>query len=381
MEVCVDESDASFRLLVCVRTTARTGAAIAVVVLNLPDWSRSTPTPVPAEAVYVMKVFIAGATGVLGRRLVERLTDRGHEVHGLARDEDGSELVSARGGEPRRGDVLESSSLETALDSDVDLIVHAATSLPQKMKPSEEDWKRNDQVRLEGAKNLVQAAGSNLDRFVFPSVVMVARQPDGSRFDESADPNPDRATQSAADVEAYLENLSDRKSWDATILRNGLYYAPDASDTRTWAKRLLDDDMPIVGGGLLGRQDAELSLVHADDSARAFADAIDNELTGRYHVVDEESVTGARLFTEFAERLGADDPSRVPAWLARFFVGKVNANAFTSPFPTTNERFKRETGWEPKYPTYRDGLDQVIETWENDGRLTETANGYEWTGE
>lgn len=328
-----------------------------------------------------MKVFVSGATGVLGHRLVERLADRGHEVHGLVRDDAGADLVDARGSTPRRGDVLQGATLEDAVDDDVGVIVHAATHFPAKTKPTEADWTRNDRVRLEGAKNLVAAAGPGLDRFVFPSVVMVARRPDGSFFDESAEPNPDRATRSAADVEAYLEETAARTDWEATVLRNGFFYAPDAGHTRLWGEQLLAGDLPVVGGGLLGRRDAELSLVHVDDAARAFAAAVDERLEGVYHVVDDEPVTGADLFTEFADLLGADEPGRIPAWLARFFVGKVNAKGFTSPFPTTSERFERATGWEPQFPTYREGLRQVLDAWENDGTVTETADGYAWNGD
>lgn len=348
--------------------------------LNPPDGSCSRPTAGQVVGQDAMKAFVTGATGVLGRRLVERLTDRGHEVHGLVRDDEGAAVVEGRGGTPRRGDVLNSETLADALDDDIGVIVHAATHFPVKMKPTEEDWQQNDRVRLEGAKNLVSAAGSHLEQFVFPSVVMVARQPDGSAFDESAERNPDRATQSAADVESYLRTEAERHAWEPAILRNGFYYAPDAGHTRFWGEQLLSGDLPIVGGGLLGRSDAAMSLVHVDDSARAFATAIDEGVTGLYHIVDEEPVTGADLFTDFADRLGAEEPSRIPGWLARFFVGKVNAKGFTSPFPTTNERFKQETGWEPAYPTYRDGLQQVVETWVNEGTLTETTDGYAWNG-
>lgn len=328
-----------------------------------------------------MKVFVTGATGVLGHRLVERLADRGHDVHGVVRDDEGASLVEARGGTPHHGDVLERDAVESAVDDDVEVIVHAATYFPVKMKPTEDDWAQNDRLRVEGAKNLVASAGSSLEQFVFPSVVMVARQPDGSSFDESADPNPDRATRSAAQVESYLQEQSSSSSWDAAVLRNGFFYAPDAGHTRFWGELLLSGDLPIVGGGWFGRRDAEMSLVHVEDSARAFADAIDHGLDGVYHVVDEEPVTGADLFTDFAERLDAPDPSRVPGWLARFFVGNVNAKGYTSPFPTTNEQFKQATGWTPKYPTYRDGLEQVVETWENDGTLVQTTDGYEWNGD
>ncbi|SFR93788.1 Nucleoside-diphosphate-sugar epimerase [Halomicrobium zhouii] len=322
-----------------------------------------------------MNVFVSGATGVLGKRLVELLADRGHDVSGLVRDEDGERTVERRGGEPRRGDVLDAASLGGAVPDDVDVVVHAATAIPTSDKPSNEEWELNDRVRIEGAKNLVATAGRSADRFVFPSVVWVARQHDGSKFDESAERHPDRATRSAAETEDYLREAGDEHGFDVLILRNGMFYEPDGAYTRTFAENLLEGDMPIIGGGLLGRRDVELSLIHADDAARAFADAIEAEVTGLYHVVDEESVTLADYLTHFADLLDAPEPGRIPGWLARFFVGKEAVNMLSKPMPTTAEAFRADVGWEPEYPTYREGLDQVVETWEADGTLAQLNSG------
>ena len=328
-----------------------------------------------------MKVFLAGATGVLGHRVVEQLTDRGHEVHGLARDDDGADLVEAHGGVARHGDVLKPETLDSAVDDDVDVILHAATYFPIKNKLTDEDFAKNDRIRKEGIRNLIAAAGDGLDRFIFPSVIWVARQPDGSFIDETAERNPDRGTQSAADAEEYLQKTAAKRDFDATILRMGFYYAPDAGHTRFWGQELLSGDLPIVGGGVLGRKEAEMSFLHVEDSARAFADAIDEGITGLYHVVDEKPVTAADLFSTFADMLDAPEPSRVPGWLARFFVGKVSVNTLTIPFPTRSEKFRRDTGWEPNYPTYQEGLEQVIQTWEDEGTIRKTGEGYEWAGE
>jgi nucleoside-diphosphate-sugar epimerase len=318
-----------------------------------------------------MKAFIAGATGVLGQRLVDRLTDRGHEVIGLARDEAGERVVERHGGTVRRGDVLEPETLERAMDNDVEALIHAATAIPDSTKPSDKEWAQNDRVRLEGATNLLDAAPAELRQVLFPSVVWVARQPDGSRFDETAERYPDRATRSAAEVEELLEARAGEDGFEAAILRCGFFYAPDARDTREWADRLLNGDLPVVGSGLLGRQDAELSFVHADDAATTFVAAVEREASGIYHVVDDEPVTGAAFFETFADLLDAPEPSRIPGWLARFFVGKINAEGFTSPMPTTNEKARRELDWEPVYPTYRDGLKEITETWQADGTLAD----------
>ncbi|MFC7202901.1 NAD-dependent epimerase/dehydratase family protein [Haloferax namakaokahaiae] len=326
-----------------------------------------------------MTVFVTGSTGVLGRRLVERLVARGYDVDGLVRDDAGAEVVESRGGTPVRGDVLDHDSLVEALTG-VETVVHAATSLPVKTKPTDADWERNDRVRVEGARNLVAVAGQDIDRFLFPSIVWLARQPDGSAFDEDASRHPDRATASAATVEDYLRETAEAEGFDATILRCGFFYAPDAGHTRDIGESLLSRDVPIVGGGLLGRRDATLSLLHADDAAGAFADAIDAELSGLYHVVDDEPATFAEFIEAFADRLGAPSPRRIPGWLARFIAGRETVRLLTNSMPTSADRFKAATGWEPQYPTYRAGLDQVIETWRDDGTIRNTADGYEWVG-
>ncbi|WP_436933529.1 NAD-dependent epimerase/dehydratase family protein [Halovenus marina] len=318
-----------------------------------------------------MKVWIAGATGVLGHRLVDRFTDRGHQVVGLARDSDGAERIECHGGTARRGDVLDADSLEAAIDDDVDVLIHAATAIPDSTKPSDEEWERNDRIRLEGMKNLLDGAPDGVRQVLFPSVVWLARQPDGSTFDETAERHPDRATESAARVEDLLRERATAAGFDVSILRCGFFYAPDTRDTREWGRRLVDGDLPIVGGGILGRQDAELSFVHADDAAAAFVAAVESDASGVYHVVGDEPVTGAEFFKSFADLLDEPEPSRIPAWLARFFVGSVAARLLTSPMPTTNEKAKRELDWDPAYPTYREGLKQVVETWESDGTLAE----------
>lgn len=327
-----------------------------------------------------MKVFMTGASGVLGKRLVERLADRGHRVYGLVRDESGADLVTACGGTPRQGNVLDRESLEQAV-SDVDVIVHAATSIPTATKPSAEAWEQNDRVRLDGVKNLVSVAGDRLERILFPSVVWVARQPDGEWFDETADRHPDRTSRSAATVEDYLTSASDDEAFDVTVLRCGFFYAPDAAHTRQFGQSLLSRDLPIVGRGVLGRGDARLSVLHADDAALAVATAVDAEVSGLYHVVDHQPVTLAAFLTTLAEKLDAPSPRRLPAWLARFFIGAESATLLSKSMPTSNDRFQDVTGWEPMYPTYQEGLTQTVSTWVNNGTLRETDGGYAWDNE
>jgi nucleoside-diphosphate-sugar epimerase len=310
-----------------------------------------------------VRAFVAGATGVLGRRLVQGFAERGHEVVGMTRDAAGDEAVRERGGEPVRGDVTDRGSVVAAAEG-ADVLVHAATAIPTELKPSDADWERNDRVRLEGARNLVAAADAvGADRLLVQSVVWVARQPDGSPFDETSEPHPDRSTRSALESERVVRDASNEDGFDAVVLRGGWFYASDTAHTRLIAEGLRDGRLPVIGGGLLGRRDATLSLIHVDDAARAFLAAAEGDATGTFHVVDDEPVTYARFLRAFAERLDAPEPRRVPWWLARALVGPNLIRLITTSMPTSNDRLREAFDWEPRYPTYREGLDAVVETW------------------
>ena len=328
-----------------------------------------------------MSVFVTGATGVLGHRLVDRLDRAGHTVFGLVRDEEGEAVVEQHGGIPIRGDVLDRRSLDRCLtEAKPAAIVHAATSIPTETKPPTEAWAHNDRIRYEGARNLLESADGHLDQFIFPSVVWLVRQPDGSHTHESAPINPDRGTTGAAEAEGLLRTSDLTADIDVTILRFGLFYAHDAASTRRIAQRLIDGEMPVVGSGLLGRGDAELARIHATDAARAVVSVLAEGATGTYHVVDDQPVSIAAFLEELADRLEAPDPGpRLPRWLARFVIGSVGADLLGRPVPTSNEPFKSATGWEPNFPTVRDGLAEVVERWETEGTIRREGTEVTWT--
>jgi nucleoside-diphosphate-sugar epimerase len=327
-----------------------------------------------------MRLFVAGATGVVGRRIVAECVDRGHEVVGLTRDDRGDSLVRDRGAVPHRGDVFDRDSLVDGA-AGADVVIHAATKIPTDQNPDDEDWALNDRVRREGTENLISAAATvGAGRFILQSIVWVARQPDGTPFDETATPNPDRSTQSALDAERFVRDGADEHGFDPVVLRGGWFYASDTAHTRQFGERLLATRMPIIGSGLLGRQDTTLSFIHVDDAGRAFADASEGTATGTFHVVDDEPTTYADFLRSFADRLGAPSPRRLPAWLVRVFVGDNLVRLLTCPMPTTNERVREAFDWRPRYPTIREGLDQVVARWRERGLIRATGEGYEWTG-
>ncbi|MFB6272393.1 MAG: NAD-dependent epimerase/dehydratase family protein [Salinibacter sp.] len=312
---------------------------------------------------FTMKVFVAGSTGVLGRRIARDLTERGHQVMGLTRGERGDELIESLGAQPVRGDLFDAQSMTEATQG-ADVLIHAATAIPTKTKPSLDDWRENDRIRTEGTDALIRAATTvGASKLVLQSIVWVARQPDGSWFDEDAMPHPDRTAESMLVAERQAQHAAEEQGLEVAILRCGLFHAPDAAHTRLYGELLQQGKLPIVGGGPLGRRDALLSHVHVDDAARAFVAATESEQAGLWHVVDDEPATIADLFKHVAELLDAPRPSRIPGWLAKAVIGPDSVKLLTHSMPTTNQRIGRDLGWAPAYPTYRESYAQIVRAW------------------
>jgi len=320
-----------------------------------------------------MRVFVAGATGVLGRRLVERLADNGHDVTGLTRDADGDRAVESRGGDPIRGDVTDESVAD--LVGDADCVVHAATAVPTG-KASASDWERDADVRREGARHLASAAAERDARYVGQSVTWVARPDGGGRFDEDSPPNPTRATRGSADA----ERLARDHHPDPVILRGGWFYGPESAHTRQFGEQLLAGRMPALGTGFLGRESATLSYCHTEDAARAFAAAVEGDATGTYHVVDDQPARFGDFVRAFAKELDAPTPRRLPGWVLRPVLGKDAVGVLTTDAVTHNDRFCEAFDWRPLYATHEEGLEQVAERWRSDGVVEPTDGGWRWNG-
>jgi nucleoside-diphosphate-sugar epimerase len=315
-----------------------------------------------------MQVFVAGATGVLGRRIVRRFLEAGYKVAGLSRSERNDAQLQTLGAEPKRADLFDSDSLARAAEG-ADIVTHAATAIPTQPKPRPADWELNDRIRREGTRALAEAAariGARL--FLFQSITWVARHNDGSPFDESSPINPDPLTQSAADGEQIAREIGARRGLAVGILRCGLFCAPDAASTRMFGEALRRRRLPIVGRG-----DARWSLVHAADAAGAFLSAANAGREGLWHVVDDEPVSVGELLGTLAAKLGAPPPRRVPRWLARLVGGEIVARFMTTPTATSNRRLREETGWAPRFPTYREGLKDVVAAWRAEGFLQEAT--------
>jgi nucleoside-diphosphate-sugar epimerase len=316
-----------------------------------------------------MKVFIAGASGVLGRRLIRQLTARGHSVVGLVRSAKAEGAVRAMGGEPRHADLFDAESLAKTADG-CDTVIHAATAIPTMQKPAPADWAMNDRIRRKGTRCLTEAAAKiGAKTYLQQSIAWIARPRDESAFDEDSPALPDPAIQSAIDAEAIAREAGSVDGFSVAILRGGYFYDSESAHTRMLADALRKRQMPIIGTG-----DAVWAMIHTDDAASAFVAIAEQPKNGVWHVVDSELVTVRAFLGEFAARLNARPPRRVPTWLAGWLAGEQAVAYFTRSTRTTNARLRRDFGWTPRYPTYREGLDQILAAWKAESSRAAAAS-------
>jgi len=316
-----------------------------------------------------MKVFIAGASGVLGRRLVGQLTARGHSVIGQVRSAKAESVVKAAGGEPRHADLFDAESLSKAAEG-CDTVIHAATAIPTKQKPAPGDWAMNDHIRRKGTRCLTEAAAKiGAKAYLQQSITWVARPKDDSAFNEDSPVVPDPPIQSAIDAETIAREAGSLDGFTVAILRGGYFYDSESAHTRMIADGLRKRQMPIVGTG-----DAAWAMIHSDDAASAFVAVAEQPKNGVWHVVDNELVLVRAFLAEFAARLGAQPPRRLPVWLAKWLAGEQAVAYFTRSTRTTNARLRRDFAWTPRYPTYREGLNQVIAAWKAESSSVAAAS-------
>jgi nucleoside-diphosphate-sugar epimerase len=309
-----------------------------------------------------MRVFVAGGTGVIGRRIVRQLVGRGHGVVVLARGTDRQELVRRLGATPVGGDLFDAASLVPAM-AGCDVAIRAATSIPTKSRTRRADFAMNDRIRTEGTRAMLEAASeAKVPAYLHESIVWAVGRPDGTPYDEDAPPRPGADVRATLAGERIAREEGARRGIDVAILRCGTFYSADAAHTRTIGQRLARRALPIIGDGR-----ALWSMVHADDAADAFVAAAEHPRTGAWHIVDDRPVSVGELFTDLAARLGAPAPRRVPTWLAMLAGGSLTVEILTTSFPTSSARFQRDFGWRPRYPTTREGFDEVLAAWREEG--------------
>jgi nucleoside-diphosphate-sugar epimerase len=315
-----------------------------------------------------MKVFLAGATGALGSKLVPQLVARGHEVVGMTRSASKQDLVRSLGARPVVADALDPDAVAQAVASaEPEVIVHQLTALSGPM--SIRDARHPDRsvaatmtnrLRTEATDYLLAAGRAvGARRFVAQSFGAFRFARTGGPVQTEADPldpNPPSALRAVQAGYLYLEKAVTTIEWgEGLALRYGGFYGPGtgislASDA-VMAAAIRKRRLPIVGDG-----GGVWSHIHIEDAAAATVVAVERGEPGVYNIVDDEPVPVREWLPVVASALDAKPPRRVPRWLGRVAAGEMATVMMTEVRGASNAKAKRELGWQPRYASWRQGL-------------------------
>jgi nucleoside-diphosphate-sugar epimerase len=299
-----------------------------------------------------VQIFVAGATGVLGRRLLPELVRRGHDVVGLARDPGKQDLVRSLGGRPATASLFDPEALARAAEG-ADVVVHAATAIPtSRAARFRKSWSMNDRIRRDGTRALAGAAGAiGARHYIQQSVAWVVRTGPGKpAYDEGTPPDPPELIRSAVDGEEIAREAGNRHGFTVGVVRDGFFYGP-IGQTRAIIDLLRKRRMPVIGRG-----EFLVAPLHIEDAATAFAMAAEAGVDGTWNAVDDEPVPFRSFLSRLAGEVGAPEPRRIPPWIARLALGGPVFESMTTSMNTSNARIREELGWRPAYPTIREGM-------------------------
>jgi nucleoside-diphosphate-sugar epimerase len=319
-----------------------------------------------------MKVFVAGATGAIGRELVPQLVARGHDVVGMTRSASKQDVVRSLGARPVVADALDAEAVAQAVASaEPEVIVHQLTALSGKMSirdarhPERAPMaKMTNRLRTEGTDHLLAAGRAvGARRFVAQSFGAFRYARTGGPVqteDDPLDPSPPAPLRPVVEGLLYLENAVTTIDWgEGLALRYGGFYGPGTSISlapdAVMAAPIRKRRFPIIGDG-----GGVMSYIHVEDAAAATAIAVERGQPGVYYVVDDEPAPVREWLPVLASALGAKPPRRVPRWLGRLLAGEAATIMMTEARGASNEKAKREFGWRPRYPSWRQGFAQGL---------------------
>jgi nucleoside-diphosphate-sugar epimerase len=309
-----------------------------------------------------MRVFVAGATGAIGRPLVDRLLADGHSVIGTTRDGVRAQALRAQGAEAAVLDAFDGAALRAAvLAAEPEVVIHQLTALPAQADPKlmAAALAMTNRLRRETVPTLLTAAAeAGARRALVQSIAFVTR-PDGRPVhDEDAPlyldaPEPFRDNIAAVrDLEA---STTAAPGIEGLVLRYGFYYGPNTwyAEDGTMGELLRKRRYPIIGGG-----EGHMSFVHLDDAVEATVRALDRGAPGIYNITDDTAATSREWLPEAARLLGAKPPRKVPAWLARRLAGDALVYYSTTLPGNANGRARAAFDWSPR--PWRDGFAEVF---------------------
>jgi nucleoside-diphosphate-sugar epimerase len=308
-----------------------------------------------------MRIFVAGATGAVGRRLLPLLVGGGHRVVATTTRPGRLSALRAAGADAVVMDGLDREAVvQAVVSARPDVVVHEMTALAslRSLKNFDREFALTNRLRTEGTDNLLAGARrAGARRFVAQSYTGWTYPRGGARIQSEKDPfEPDPPGTMAGTLDAIrrLEAaVAGAPPIEGVVLRYGSLYGPGTSIAigGDVVELLRKRRLPIVGDGA-----GIWSFVHVDDAAEATRLAIENGPAGVFNVVDDEPIEAAEWIPELARAIGAAPPRRVPAWLGRLFIGEAGVFLMTQARGASNGRAKAALRWRPAYPTWRDGF-------------------------
>jgi 2-alkyl-3-oxoalkanoate reductase len=317
----------------------------------------------------MMKVFVAGATGALGRQLVPQLVARGHEVVGMTRSGSKQDLLRSLGARAVVADALDPDAVAQAVASaEPDVIVHQLTALSGKMSLRDARHPERfsgtimtNRLRTEGTDHLLAAGRAvGARRFVAQSFGAFRFARTGGQVQSEADPLDPGTGQPGLEAIRSLEQAVTTIEWgEGLVLRYGGFYGPGTSVSlapeAVMAAPIRKRRFPIVGDG-----GGVFSWVHIEDAAAATAIAVEHGRPGIYNIVDDEPAPVREWLPVLASALAAKPPRRIPRWLGRLAAGEVATLTMTEARGASNAKAKRELGWQLRYASWRQGFAQGL---------------------
>ena len=293
-----------------------------------------------------MRVFVIGATGVLGRPSVRRLVEAGHEVGGLARSPEKAAMLEGLGAKPLEFDVFDPTALAAAVEGQ-DCVIHMATHIPRMTTPRPGGFAETDRLRRELTPVLVDVAlAGGIGRIVKESISFNYVDCGDQWIDEDTPIDTGTYTSSAVEAEQEIARFT-AAGGHGVSLRFGMFYGPEAQstlDTVQMARRRI--------AMTVGSASAYMSSIHTDDAAAAIVAAVDAP-AGVYNVVDDEPLTRTDYFAALADAFGIKAPKIPPAALGK--LGGKRLGPLARSHRVSNRRFRDATGWAPQYPSPREG--------------------------
>jgi len=310
-----------------------------------------------------VKIFLAGATGALGRQLLPRLSERGHDVTGMTRSVAKQQLVRDLGGRPVVGDALDADWVARAVAAaEPEVIVHELTAIPPTldMRHFARDFAATNRLRTEGTDHLLAAGrAAGTPRFVAqsyaPAIYARVGGPVKSEDDPVDDSPPDQM-RATVDAVRYLERAVTAATWtEGVVLRYGAFYGPGTNlslgPEGTMVEAVRKRQIP-----LLGRAGGVWSFIHIQDAAEATVNAIEGRARGVFNIVDDEPAAVVDWLPAIAQAVDAPAPRRVPRLLGRIFAGESATVMMTAARGASNAKAKRELAWTPRQASWRVGF-------------------------